>query len=168
MNKSTKLAACLVVLLSGTVSASQSFAATATTTVAVSATVIDSCTVNAAPMSFGNYNVITGGTLDIVGTVTPHCTTGTLYAISLDAGVGSGATMQVRQLTGPVGATLMYSIYTDVNHTTVWGDGTGGTVMQSGTGNGATQPITMYGRIPAEQNPTVGTYSDTVTVTLTY
>jgi outer membrane usher protein len=36
------------------------------------------------------------------------------------------------------------------------------------TGNGASQPFTVYGRVPPQTTPTPGAYSDTVTVTVTY
>jgi spore coat protein U-like protein len=38
----------------------------------------------------------------------------------------------------------------------------------SGTGNGAGQTITIFGRVPAQTTPAPGTYTDTVTVTVTY
>jgi len=38
----------------------------------------------------------------------------------------------------------------------------------AGTGTGAAQNLTVYGRIPASQFPGAGSYSDTVVVTLTY
>jgi len=36
------------------------------------------------------------------------------------------------------------------------------------TGNGASQSYTVYGRVPAQTTPAPGTYTDTVTVTVTY
>lgn len=38
----------------------------------------------------------------------------------------------------------------------------------SGTGNGTTQTVTVYGRAPAPQLPIAGAYTDTVTVSITY
>jgi len=168
MNKLTKLAVCLAVSMGSAGFVSSVSAATATTTVTVSASVIDSCTVSSDPLPFGNYNGISGAAVEVSATMSPTCTTGTSYAISLDAGVGVGATVNNRKLTGPLGAELMYAIYTDVVRSTVWGDGSNGTVQTFGLGNGATQPMQMYGRVPAEQNAPVGAYSDTITVTLTY
>jgi spore coat protein U-like protein len=38
-----------------------------------------------------------------------------------------------------------------------------------GTGTGATQPaVTVYGRVPPQTTPAIGTYTDTVVVTVTY
>src|SRR6266487_1298814 len=44
------------------------------------------------------------------------------------------------------GTLLNYNLYTDAARTTVWGDGTGGTVTVSGSSNGSTTH-TVYGRI---------------------
>ncbi len=168
MKKLSKLVVCLAMMLSGFASTSSSLAATSTTVVPVTATVIASCTVTATALAFGNYNGISGSMLDASATITPTCTSGTSYAVALDAGLGSGATMTTRKLTGYDGGELEYGIFTDISRSTVWGDGTGGTSMLSVTGTGIAQPATMYGRIPAGQTSAVGAYSDTVTVTLTY
>ena len=168
MNRFTKLAVCLALPLSGAMGASAAVASTATTTFAVTATVIDSCGVSATSLAFGDYNSISGGMLDAAAMISPICTSGTVYSVALNAGQGSGALPSSRKLTGPVGVTLNYGIFTDSARSSVWGDGTGGTGMRIGTGNGNTQPVMMYGRIPAAQAGLVGSYSDTVTVTLTY
>lgn len=168
MNKLTKLAVCLALPLSGVVFASVAVASTAATTFPVSATVIDSCAVDATAMAFGNYNGISGGMLDAVATISPICTTGTVYAVALNAGQGSGASQTSRKLTGPDGAALNYGIFIDPSRLTVWGDGTGGTSWKVNSGSGVSQPVMMYGRIPAAQAAMVGSYSDTITVTVTY
>lgn len=168
MNKVTRLAICIAFPLSGAGFASAAIAAVATTTIPVTATVIDSCTVDAAPLAFGNYNGISGGMLDAVATITPTCTSGTAYTVALDAGQGSAATQIARKLTGPDGAALNYGIFTDAARSTVWGDGTAGTGWKVGAGAGVAQPVMMYGRVPAAQAAMVGAYADTITVTLTY
>jgi spore coat protein U-like protein len=168
MNKLSKLAICMALALNGAIFAPSSFAATTSTTITISATVIDSCTVSAAPLSFGNYNGISGGMLDTVAMISPTCTVGTVYAISLCPGQGNEATHANRRLTGPDGAALQYSVYTDASRTSVWGDGTGGSSWRTGSGTGSTQSLMMYGRVPAAQSVTAGSYSDTITVTLTY
>jgi spore coat protein U-like protein len=168
MNKLTKIAICIALPVCGLVSGTSAFALTASDTVPVTATVIDSCTVNSTALTFGNYNGIVGSALDSVGTVTAVCTMGTAFSVALDAGTGSGAAMTARLLTGPGGATLAYSIFCDAPRTQVWGDGSGGTDVATGTGTGVAQSFTMYGRVPSLQTSTVGSYTDSVTVTLTY
>ena len=168
MNKLTKLAVCMAVSISAAGFVSSVYAASATTTIPVSATVIQSCTITSGPLSFGNYNGISGAAIDVAGSMSPACTTGTTYSISLDAGVGAGANAGTRKLTGPVGASLAYGIYADAARTTAWGDGSFGTVLQTGVGNGTVATLQMYGRIPASQNAPAGAYADTITVTVTY
>jgi spore coat protein U-like protein len=62
---------------------------------------------------------------------------------------------------------LNYGLFSDAAWTTNWGN-TSGTNWVTGTGNGAAQPLTVYGQIPAAQYVTPGSYSDTITVSVTY
>ena len=94
------------------------------------------------------------------------CTNTTPYNIGLDAGTGSGATVATRKMTSG-GATVSYSLYSDSAHATVWGN-TIGTDAVAGTGNGTGQNYTVYGRVPPQTTPAPGTYTDTITVTVTY
>lgn len=52
----------------------------------------------------------------------------------------------------------------------IWGDGSGGTVVYTGTGTGtgATQSVMMHGLVPRQRAPTPGNYRDTITVQLTF
>lgn len=60
--------------------------------------------------------------------------------------------------------TLQYNLYTTAARTTVWDNVTG----VSGTGNGADQWNTVYGRVPAQTTPAAGVYQDTVNVTVSW
>jgi spore coat protein U-like protein len=56
---------------------------------------------------------------------------------------------------------------------TVWGDGTGSSVTQSGTGAGiaTANSLTVYGQVPdnaTNQAAVPASYTDTITVTVTY
>ncbi len=137
--------------------------ATTTSTFQVTATVASSCTVTATSLAFGNYTL---AQLDGTSTITATCTNGTTYTIGLDAGTFSGATTSTRRLTGPSAAGLSYSLFSDPGRTTNWGNATGSWVP--GTGTGAAQVLTVYGRIPANQTALIGNYTDTVTVTVTF
>lgn len=142
-------------------------AATATTTFQVTATVLSVCTVSATNLAFGNYDATAGAPNDNTSTVTVTCSNGSPYTVALDAGTGTGATVAVRRMSNG-GNTLDYSMFTDAARTTIWGDTTLGTVDQAGTGNGAAQNYTVYGRIPTAQFVAAGNYADTVTATVTY
>jgi spore coat protein U-like protein len=139
-------------------------AATATGSLVITATVLASCTVVGSTIAFGNY---TSTQVDQTGNIAVVCTNGTSYSVALDAGAGTGATTSVRKLTGSLGGTLNYALYRDSGRTSNWGS-TIGTDTESGTGTGLTQNLTVYGRIASAQTPLAGTYTDTVTVTLTY
>jgi spore coat protein U-like protein len=150
-------AACLVGL-----PLSQAAAATATTTFSVTANVVTTCLITATNLNFGNYS---GVQLDGTATLNATCSTGTPYTIGLNAGTGAGATVNSRKMTGPAASLLNYSLFRDAAHSSNWGNTTD---RQSGTGNGAVQPFTVFGRIPALQFVQAGAYSDTITVTLTF
>ena len=74
--------------------------------------------------------------------------------------------MAVRKMTSG-GNTVNYSLYSDSGRTTVWGN-TVGTNTVAATGNGAAQSYTVYGRVTAQTTPAPATYTDTITVTVTY
>ncbi len=84
--------------------------------------------------------------------------------MGLNAGTGSGATTTTRVMTGGT-AKLDYQIFRNASHTTNRGD-TIGTDTKGATGTGAIQILTVYGQIPAAQLPPVGSYADTITVTV--
>ncbi|MBN1379587.1 MAG: spore coat U domain-containing protein [Gammaproteobacteria bacterium] len=144
-------------------------AATTTTTFSVTATVIDSCSVSAATLAFGNIDpiVLASTATDATTTVTVTCSNGTTYDVGLDAGTGSGANTTTRVLTSGAN-TMNYQMFSDGGRTTNWGD-TVSTDTVAGTGNGAGQALTVYARVPSGQGTVVtGAYTDTITVTVTY
>ena len=61
---------------------------------------------------------------------------------------------------------LTYGLYKDASHAQPWGSTTGQTV--AGTGTGSAQNVTVYGLIPIQTSPPIGTYQDYVIVTITY
>lgn len=154
----------LAVLLASTALAPRAQAGTAVSTMGVTLTITAGCTVSATNLNFGTAQVLAANT-DSTSVVTPTCTNTTPYTVSVDAGGGTGATVAVRKLTGP-GGTVNYSLYQDAARLTVWG--TTGTAAVSATGNGNAQPLTVYGRVPAQTSVSPGTYVDTVSVTVTY
>jgi spore coat protein U-like protein len=142
-----------------------SHALTATSNFTVQVAITATCIINSATLNFGSQGVLTAN-VDQTSTLQVQCTNTTTYNIGLDAGTGSGATVAVRKMTSG-GATVNYSLYSDAARTTVWGD-TIGTNTVAATGNGAVQNYTIYGRIPPQTTPAPATYTDTITVTVTY
>jgi spore coat protein U-like protein len=140
------------------------FATTQTTTFAVTASVQGSCTISSTALSFGAY---TGTALPGTSTITVNCTGGTTYNVGLNAGT-SGGTVTTRKMTGQyLNGTLAYSLFSNSAMTTNWGN-TVGTDTSAGTGTGAAQTLTVYGKIPAGTAPAADGYSDTITATVTY
>ncbi|HEX5279902.1 MAG TPA: spore coat U domain-containing protein [Micropepsaceae bacterium] len=139
-------------------------AATATGQFNVTATVAATCIISGSNLAFGSYS---GAAINAQTTVSVTCTNGTSYNVGLNAGTASGATVTTRAMTGPSSATLNYAMYQNNTHTTNWGN-TVGTDTVSGSGNGSAQSLTVYGVLAASQYPTPGSYSDTITATVTY
>ena len=158
--KATLIGLCIFPLVSA------SFAATTTSTFTVQATIIASCTINSAStLNFGSQGVLIAN-VDNTSTLQVQCTNTTPYNIGLNAGTGTGATVAVRKLTSGAN-TINYSLYSDSARSTVWGN-TVGTDTVAATGSGASQSYTVYGRVTAQTTPAPATYTDTITVTVTY
>ncbi|WP_295813717.1 spore coat U domain-containing protein [uncultured Nitratireductor sp.] len=142
-------------------------AATATGSMNVQIQIVAECLVTSATdLDFGSEGIIATD-IDQTSTISVRCTDGTPYNVGLGAGGGAGATVTNRLMTGPASATIGYALYRDAARTLNWGE-TVGTDTVAGTGNGDVQPITVYGRVPAQTTPGTGTYTDTVTITVTY
>lgn len=120
------------------------------------------CSVNGQGVSFGGYDPFSSQSLDGTGNIAVSCDVSAPYTIALRPGNGSYSSRAM--LSGAHG--LNYNLFTDATRTGVWGDGTGSTATVSGSG--ASGNHTMYGRIPARQNAYVGSYSDIITVTVTF
>jgi spore coat protein U-like protein len=134
----------------------------------------NTCTVAAGAHAFGAYDTInpTSGTSSITVTCTHSANPAFTfnYTIALSSGSGSYAG---RQMTG-AGDTLNFNHYTAPAHTTVWGDGTGGTAtisgsftVPSGSNNSGSKTETVYGLISAPQNVTPAAYATASPITVT-
>jgi spore coat protein U-like protein len=136
--------------------------------ISVTATVNAQCTVTTGAVAFGTYNPLTATNNDATGSLSVTCTNGTAWTAAAGAGTGTGATLASRKMTS--GSNLLnYVLYTDSGRTTVWGDGTSSTATVGATGTGAAQSTTIYGRLPGSQsNAAVGSYADTVAVTVAF
>lgn len=120
------------------------------------------CSLGVQGVNFGDYDFLSSQNLDSVGHVTVTCDVSASFTISLSTGAGTYASRTMQSGTHQ----LHYNLFTDAAHTIVWGDGTGGSATVSGSGTSIDEIV--YGSVPAGQNPYVGTYSDTIVVTLTF
>lgn len=138
------------------------------------------CSISTTGVAFGVYDPTLTTPDDSTGSVDVTCWyTGpggadqTNYTVALST--GSGGTYVPRRLSA--GASLLnYNLFRDAGRSQVWGNGTAGTAIVTGSikvGPGAgnntrTANHPVYGRIPAQQDPDTGNYSDTIVVTLTF
>lgn len=151
---------------------------------------------NYDPTSGGSGNAINGSitvtctpgcTLSVLGICLLGTFDGLNSTITLSQSANNGS-YSPRQLRGGAGYLLNYNLYVDINHTMIFGSGSSGTSditycftgvgvsNCSGanyTGNpasGSSQSLTIpvYGLLPASQNVGAGTYTDTLTATITF
>jgi spore coat protein U-like protein len=151
--------------------AAQAAGNTVTTTFQVSATVKPNCTTSATALGFGNYTPGSGA-ITANSTITVNCTKSTPYTVGLNPGSTTGDAFIQRLMTSGAN-TLQYNLYTTAALTTVFGDGTGATGTDSGTGTGMANALTytVYGQVPdnaTNQASLPATYTDTITVTVSY
>lgn len=131
-----------------------------------SATVAKQCAPDFAvqDIDFGTQGLLDQA-VDTTALLTPRCTNTTPYQIGLDDGQHAvGSTRRMRSASGDH---VSYELFRDAGRSQRWGD-TENVDTVSGTGTGATQNIAVYGRVAAQATPPAGTYSDTITVTISY
>jgi spore coat protein U-like protein len=151
------------------VAAGSAAADTKTTTFAVNAAVAANCNVTAAPLAFGSFDAT--APLTSSTNIKVRCSSGTPYAVKLSAGAGTFAQRQLSNGTSK----LNYNLFTTDALISIWGDGSDSTVFPSGNGTGLSaaqeKTHTVYGQLPnsvANQDAPVGSYADTITVTVEY
>lgn len=136
-----------------------SMAATKTNNLNVTASVQANCTFSSVTdVAFGDYDPTSSTPLDATGDMTFRCTKNTAYQTYITG---------TRQMVGATHSdNLDFELYSDSGRTTVYpssAPGVGGTASNN-------SPITLniYGRIPAEQDVSVDTYSRALTATIQY
>ena len=122
------------------------------------------CTLNVTGVNFGSYDVFNNSALDTTGNIDVNCPSGVGYSIELSEGGGT----HTQRVMGSGAHRLNYNLYTAANRAVVWGDATSGTVTVNGTGIGVNVNHGVYGRIRALQNVHPGSYSDTITIMITF
>ncbi len=146
---------------------SAAWAQTAQTTMDVSATVVKACVVSATNLAFGTYDPTSATPADATSAVTVTCTPGTSFTVGLNAGTTAGATVTTRKMASGA-ERLNYALYSDVARTTNWGNTPGSDTPAAVTASVTPSVLTVYGRVAAQQAVAVGSYTDTVTITVNY
>lgn len=138
------------------------------------------CDVVATGVNFGVYDPFLPNPADSAGTITVTCvyvppgTTNVNYSVVLSPGLNATSAMSRQMASGT--SRLSYNVFEDPARSAVWGNGSSGTVLASGSmtvgpgvGNGIrTATHTVYGRIPGLQDALPGNYLDTLVLSLTY
>ena len=123
---------------------------------------------NVSALAFGSYNVLSPTAKTITGSFNVrNCSGGArTYTATFSAGNGTLAARNLRSGTN----TLGYNIYKDAAYTQILGNGSGGTatIANTNTGSGTGPTHTLYGLIPAGQDVPAGSYTDSLTITLTF
>lgn len=131
----------------------------------VNANVINDCTINIGNLAFPNSSFLSGP-VRTTTSLTTRCSLNTAYKVTFGTGNTPGNTIAARKMIGGPSNELVVYQMSNVLDGANLGDGSGGTVVISGTGTGATQTQTVYGRVPAQTTPTPGAYKDTVVATV--
>ena len=126
------------------------------------ATVVKSCNVSASDLSFGAVGDLTAA-VSGQSALSLQCTRGTGYTIALDGGL-SGATNPTARKMSMGSQSITYNLYQNSALSTPWGTQS----TFGGSGTASTQTIPVYGLVPIQATPGVGTYSDTIVVSVTY
>ena len=130
--------------------------------------VVASCTVSVADLNFGAYasnqtNPIQGQTA-----IQLLCGVGTTAEVSLDEGLRPGSNTSRRRMGQDSGTDrLEYDLYQDPGRTIHWGDKSGRDTLEVET-TGAPLTVPVYGQVLGGQRVRDGSYSDTITVVVTY
>jgi len=129
-----------------------------------------SVTVSVPPLTLNDY--FASNPAPDIGdfTVNAVCTGGSDSPVlpPLSVGLTTGSGNFGARMMANGAAILNFQIYSDETLVNVWGDGSGGGEVVSTSGGTQSQSFTGYGKIFAGQWVTVGTYTDRVTVTITY
>ena len=137
-------------------------------TMAVSANVLNNCTIVALPMAFG-ASITNVGTsnIDTTATLTLACTPNASFYVSMDN--GANAASGARRMKGAVlGEYLPYEIYTSATRSQRWGQSSGVDTV-AGTAPTGIATLTAYGRIASGASAvSADAYTDSVTVTVNF
>jgi spore coat protein U-like protein len=140
------------------------FAATASGTLTVQASVAAKCTITAATLNFGAYdpvvtNAAAGVDLDGSTTMAVACTKGFDPVITIP--------LAGRSMTGG-GDTLNYLLFSDGARTASFGETLATGFHMGAAPSKVARNVTLYGRVPKDQDVGVAAYSGTIQVSVNF
>ncbi|WP_425336290.1 Csu type fimbrial protein [Sinorhizobium garamanticum] len=131
----------------------------------VMANVAANCLVATQDVDFGSRGIL-DSSVDATGQLAVTCTPGSAYTVALNGGMANAPPTARKMFKGT--ETVTYGLYRDPARSQPWGDASTPGSTLTGTGNGNTQYLTVYGRVQSQTTPSPGVYTDTVVVTVTY
>jgi spore coat protein U-like protein len=144
----------------------------ASTSTSATATIISNCNISTTALNFGSTGLLSSN-VDATGSINVQCSNTLPYSLGLNN--GSNASGSQRRMKQGTTNFVNYDLYTDSGRTAAWTTTTSATSCTGGagtcitnTGTGASQPITVFGRVPSQSGTPPGTYADTVLVTVTF
>ena len=141
------------------------------------------CTIQSVNgLAFGNYNPLSASPTSTNGSINLSCQLSPVlplpFTATISLSTGSSISYAQRKMAPSAGASrLNYNIYLDPAYSVVFGDGSAGTQVAQrctplfGLGCGSESTATnvpMYGLVPAGQNVSVGSYLDSIIVTVAF
>lgn len=161
--------ACLVALMPAALllTMTPAHAGSSNTSMLVTALSVESCLVSATPMAFGTLQSLSGQANDSAASITVTCTPGSAWTLSLDDGLNpNGGTRRMKAALS--NDYVPYMLYSDSARTRTWGH-VNGTDTVSGTAGLLPAVLPVYGRVPGNiPAAPIGSYADTVTVTIAF
>lgn len=152
-------------------------AASATTAINIATFVIDECSVAATALAFGQYDPIGANSVSprtTTSSITLTCTKRPPWATPIKIGISDGANANsipgVRRsmkLQSAAIAFLPYALFQDAAMTTEWTAGAGAYSVAQVTSK-TPQVFKVFGRIPAAFDAAIGSFLDTVVITITF
>ena len=131
-----------------------------------------------AGLSFGSYEVDAGSPNDSLADLTVTCDRNggpqdVTLVVRLGPGLNAGTTTERRMVrAGLPPDFLAYGLYRNVGRTSAWGStdnvDTVSQTLSIPNKDSRSAAFTIYGRVPAGQDVSAGTYSDTVQITILY
>ena len=127
-----------------------------------------------AAIAFGPYDPFAAAPIPALGTIVVTCEPPKAKDLPVTFALGPGnnsTNFAPRRMQAAAGQYLDYNLYT-AGYAAVFGDGTSGTSTRTeftGGGGGPYRATAqIWGELPAGQNAAAGSYSDTITVTVTF
>jgi spore coat protein U-like protein len=126
------------------------------------------CSLSASGVAFGE---VTKTGLTSTGAIVIRCSGSgsTDYVVTLTTGLAN--TYSPRGMSDGTGNTLPYNLYSQTSLTSIWGNGSGASVVVAGriSSNGfVVVPLAVYGRVEARAEPAASNYIDQIDAALVY